>query len=84
MALSIRNPRAEQLAREIAAMSGENITHVIIHALENHIERLRGQRIYPDTVKEIINISTRCSSIPDIDRRTPDEILGYNKIGVNE
>ena len=84
MALSIRNPRAEKLARKIAAITGENITQVIIHSLENHIERLRGQRIYPDTLKEIMDISSRCSSIPDIDKRTPDEILGYNKIGVNE
>ena len=84
MALSIRNPRAEKLAKEIAAISGENITQVIIHALENHMERLRGSRIYPDTVEEIMNISRRCSSLPDIDKRTPDEILGYNKIGVNQ
>lgn len=84
MALSIRNPRAEKLAKEIATISGENITQVIIHALENHIERLRGSRVFPDTVEEIMNISRRCSSLPDIDKRTPDEILGYNKIGVNQ
>ena len=83
MALSIRNPRAEQLAKEIAAISGENITQVIIHALENHIERLRGSRLNPNTVEEIMNNSRRCSLLPDIDERTPDEILGYNKNGVN-
>ena len=84
MALSIRNPRAEKLAREIAAMSGGNITQVIIKALEDQLERLRGRRTYPDIVKEIMDISKRCSSIPDVDERSPDEILGYNKIGVNE
>lgn len=66
IALSIRNPRAEKLVREIAAMSGENITQVIIHTLEKHIERLRGQNIYPDTVKEIMNISRSCSSIQEL------------------
>ncbi|MBW1980509.1 MAG: type II toxin-antitoxin system VapB family antitoxin, partial [Deltaproteobacteria bacterium] len=40
MALSIRNPRAEQLAREVAAMSGENLTQAIIRALEERLERL--------------------------------------------
>lgn len=84
MALSIRNPRAEELARKIAEMSGENITQVILHALENHIEKLRGQRLYPDKVEEIMSISSRCSSLPDIDKRSPDEILGYNEIGVAE
>ena len=84
MALSIRNPRAEKLAREIVAMSGANITQVIIKALEDQLERLRGRRTYPDLFKEIMDISKRCSSIPDIDERSPDEILGYNKAGVNE
>ena len=34
MALSIRNPLAEKLAREVAAISGENITQAIIQARE--------------------------------------------------
>ena len=84
MALSIRNPRAEKLAREIVAMSGGNITQVIIKALEDQLERLQGRRTYTDIVKEIMTISNRCSSIPDIDERSPDEILSYNKIGVSE
>jgi antitoxin VapB len=84
MALSIRNPRAEKLAREISAISGKNITQVIINALEDQIERLQSQWRYPDTVNEIMNISKRCKSIRDIDKRSPDEILGYSQTGVNE
>ncbi|MEJ2588099.1 MAG: type II toxin-antitoxin system VapB family antitoxin [Deltaproteobacteria bacterium] len=84
MGLSIRNPRVEQLAREISAMSGENITRVILHALENQMERLRGCRSYPDIAEEILKISRRCSAIPDRDNRSPDDILGYNQAGVNE
>lgn len=79
MALSIRNPRAEELARKIADMSGESITQVILHALENHIEKLRGQRRYPNKVEEIMSISSRCSSLPDMDKRPPDDILGFGK-----
>ncbi len=82
--MSIRNPRVEQLAREISAMSGENITQVILHALENQMERLRGRRKYPDIAEEIRKISHRCSAIPDRDERSPDDILGYNQVGVNE
>ena len=41
MALSIRNPRAEQLAREVAAESGETLTQAIIQALDEHLQRLR-------------------------------------------
>jgi antitoxin VapB len=41
MALSIRNAKAEKLARELAAESGETITQTITRALEERLERLR-------------------------------------------
>ncbi len=84
MALSIRNRRAEKLVREVAAQSGENLTQAIIHALEERLERLRGRRTTTDTFKEIMIISRRCSSLPDEDQRSPEEILGYNQFGVPE
>lgn len=82
MALNIRNPRAEQLAREVAGESGENLTQVIIRALEERLERLRGRRTPTDTAEEIMRIAKRCSSLPDHDRRSLEEILGYNDTGV--
>ena len=81
MALSIRNQRAERLAREVAAESGENLTQAIIHALEERLERLQGRRTTTDTAQEIIRISKRCSSLPEQDQRSPDEILGYDHRG---
>ena len=82
MALSIRNPRAEQLVREVAAESGENLTQAIIHALEERLDRLRGRRTISGTAQEIMKISKRCSSLPDQDQRTPEEILGYDQTGI--
>lgn len=81
MAISIRNERAEILAREVARESGENLTQAIIHALEERLQRLRGRRNAANLEKEILNISRRCSSLPDLDSRSPDEILGYNRDG---
>jgi antitoxin VapB len=82
MALSIRNPRAEKLAREVAAESGENLTQAIIQALEERLERLRGRRTTTDVAHEIMKISQRCSGLPDLDQRAADEILGYDHIGI--
>ena len=84
MAFSIRNPQAEQLAREVAAISGENLTQAIIHALEERLERLRGRRTAINIVREIMTISQRCSSLPDMDQRSPEEILSYNQSGAFE
>lgn len=82
MALSIRSPKAEQLARQVAKASGENITQAIIRALEERLERLRGRRTSENLAEEIMKISRRASSLPDLDKRSPEEILNYDQHGV--
>jgi len=82
MALSIRNAKAEKLARELAAESGESITRAITQALEERLERLRGRSTTTDMVEDILRISKRCSEIPDQDKRSIEEILGYDSVGV--
>ena len=84
MAISIRNPKAEELAREVAAESGENLTQAIIHALEERLVRLKGRKTTEDLAEEIMKISERCSALPQLDDRTPEEILGYGNKGVPE
>jgi antitoxin VapB len=84
MAISIRNPKAEELAREVAAESGENLTQAIMHALEERLERLKGRKTAEDLAEEIMKISERCSALPRLDDRTAEEILGYDNKGVPE
>jgi antitoxin VapB len=84
MPLSIRNPRAEKFARQVAAESGESLTEAIIHALEERLERLKGRRTPTDAAEEIMRISFRCRALPEIDPRSADEILGYDERGLPE
>lgn len=84
MALSIRNTRAENLAREVAKESGESLTQAIIHALEERLQRLRGRKSSNSLEQEILTISRRCRELPDLDNRSPDEILGYNQFCVQK
>ncbi len=82
MAVNIKNPRAERLANQLAQKTGETITDAVIHALEDRLERLEGCRTSPDLVEEIMGIANRCSKLPVLDTRTPEEILGYSEMGV--
>ncbi|HLG43944.1 MAG TPA: type II toxin-antitoxin system VapB family antitoxin [Nitrospirales bacterium] len=81
MALSIKNPKAEQLAGEVSRETGETMTQAVIHALEERLERLRGRKAGRDLADVIMDISRRCSSLPDVDARSPKQILGYNATG---
>ncbi len=82
MALSIKNPLAEKLARKVAEESGDSITQAIIHSLEERLERLKGRRQATGIEEEIIRISERCHSLPDLDDRSAEEILGYDERGL--
>ena len=82
MALSIRNPYAEQLAREVSSLTKENITQTIIKALENRLESIKGNKIIDNLEQQILTISQRCSALPDLDKRTDEEILDYNNNGI--
>jgi antitoxin VapB len=81
MAISIKNDRAEKLARQVAAEAGESLTEAVIHSLEERLERLKGRRSAPDLAETLIEIGRRCSALPDLDTRSADEILGYDEKG---
>lgn len=77
MPLSIRNPRAEALARELAARTGENMTEAITRALEER----RAREGPAGLVDDILAISEACSRLPDLDPRSADELLDYDENG---
>jgi antitoxin VapB len=81
MALSIKNATTEKLARQVAEETGESLTDAIQHALEERLERLKGRRSAPDLYDQLMGISQRCSSLPDLDLRDADEILEYAEDG---
>jgi len=81
MGISIKNPKVERLAREVARLSGESLTQAVIDALEERLEQLKVRRFATTLAEEILRISQRCSALPNLDQRNPDEILGYDSRG---
>ncbi len=48
---------------------------------EDQVERERRRK---ELYERLMEISKHCASLPDLDTRTPDEIIGYNEFGVPE
>jgi antitoxin VapB len=76
MALSIKHPEADRLARELAAETGESITDAVLAALRERVARLRGRRAKRHVWDDIGRIQARYRRLPILDDRTVDEILG--------
>ncbi|HTS12780.1 MAG TPA: type II toxin-antitoxin system VapB family antitoxin [Candidatus Limnocylindrales bacterium] len=82
MALNIRNPEADQLATELAERTGETKTEAVIKALRDRLTRVRrerGKRPLAEVLEEIVS---RYQSLPVLDDRSPDEIIGYDENGL--
>jgi antitoxin VapB len=78
MALSIKSDRADQLARELASLTGESITETVITSLERRLaeeRRVRRRRSVDDLVE-------RFRELPILDSRSADEIIGYDENGL--
>ncbi|HET6520963.1 MAG TPA: type II toxin-antitoxin system VapB family antitoxin [Geminicoccaceae bacterium] len=82
MALNIKSAKADRLARTLAARTGETITQAVERALEERLMREEGRRASPSLEEEILEIARRCASLPDLDTRSADEILGYDENGL--
>jgi antitoxin VapB len=82
MALSIKHPEADRLARELASATGETLTEAIIKALKERLIRETGKRKIPRLSEELKRIRERCAQLPVLDERTPEEIIGYGEQGI--
>jgi antitoxin VapB len=82
MAISIKNIETENLAREVASKTGESLTGAIQKALEERLERLKKYRRSQGLALQLDDILRRVDEMPDLDSRTPDELIGYDDDGL--
>ena len=81
MSLEIRAPEADALARELADATGEDIDTAVIRAIQERLARTPGRHAAADEAA-IEALFDRLAQLPVLDRRTPDEIIGYGADGL--
>ncbi len=84
MPLNVKNDEAHQLARELAQLTGQSITDAVTRALKDAVARARATRSgHVERIKaEVEEITAHFASLPILDNRTDDEILGYDEKGM--
>lgn len=82
MALSIKDPETERLARTLSQLTGETITTATKRALEERIRRLGGQSRHAALLEEMADIRRRWRDLRVTDDRTADEIMEYDEHGL--
>ena len=83
MTLEINNPQLDRLLRELIEFTGETEPQAIAKSLQERLEREKNKRREQTSVKsEMLRIGQECAALPVLDSRSPEEILGYDLIGV--
>ncbi len=83
MAISLKDPETDRLAREVAALTGETLTEAVRKALAERLERERRKHpLVDDNLAERLDaIALHCAQLPDQDTRSAEEIIGYDAFG---
>ncbi len=82
MALNIRNRATEELAATLAKLTGETKTQAVTRALHDRLERVRRRRTGRSLAAELDEIALHCASLPVLDHREADDLLGYDERGL--
>jgi len=78
MALSIKSEKADRLARDLAALTGESITDAVVASLEARLDVERRRR----RTLGLGDIVERFGRLPAIDQRDPHDIIDYDEHGL--
>jgi antitoxin VapB len=76
--LYVKNPAAHRLAEQVSKRMGVTLSDAVISALEDKIRKT-------GTHLDRARVDALCAGIgalPVIDARAPEEILGYDTIGI--
>jgi len=83
MRTTIDYPEVDRLARELADYTGESIPEAVTRALREQLARKKRERKQTGPLAEkLLQIGQECASLPVLDERAPEEILGYNDQGL--
>lgn len=81
MAISIKDPETDRLARALAAATGESLTDAIREALRDRLER-ESNRSRRKIGAEVRRIQERLARLPVLDARSATDIMEYDEHGL--
>ncbi len=82
MALNIKDPETDRLARELSQATGESITVAARIALAERLARVRARRAAAGQAADLEAILQRGRARAVLDDRASDDVLGYDEHGL--
>ena len=82
MPLNIKDADTHALAKRLASLTGESLTKAVKHALQEKLAQVEKTQGAAPLVEELDHIALQCAKLPRRDRRSSDQIIGYDESGL--
>ena len=84
MPLNVKDDEVHEMVRELARLTGESLTQAVRVAVRERLAREQAQRRATQgrLSARLSEIAGHCASLPVLDDRSADEILGYDEVGM--
>jgi antitoxin VapB len=84
MPLNIKDKQTHEMARKLAALTGESMTKAVKHALQDKLMQLNKVSDKHHLAEQLEQIALYCAGLPKRSKLSPDEIIGYDDRGLPE
>lgn len=81
MGMNIKSDHTHRRAKQLARITGETIAEAVDRAVSERLERLHRRRNCKALADKLLKLGGRCSRLPVLDNREPDEML-YDEQGL--
>ena len=82
MAFHVSSERVDKHVRTLARITGQSITDAIDDAVQEKIQRIRPRKIDKDYVRDLMRLTDQMASSLKPDKRSPDDLVGYDDAGL--
>ena len=82
MPLNIKDSETHALAKQLASLTGEPLTQAVKRAIQERLAQVEKNRRAIRRADELNHIALHCAGLPRRDRRSAEQIIGYDERGL--
>ena len=82
MPLNIKDADTHSLAKRLASLTGESLTQAVKQAIRERLSQVEKTRRAVRLADELDHIALHCAGLPRRDRRSAEQIIGYDEHGL--
>ncbi|MDA1101721.1 MAG: type II toxin-antitoxin system VapB family antitoxin [Proteobacteria bacterium] len=80
--MNIKDEQTHEKAGKLAELTGESMTKAVTKATDERLSRIGKANQRSGIAEKLNRLAAYCSSLPVLDGRSDDDIIGYDESGL--